>query len=426
MKRALTATVVSKAKAREKAYKLADGGGLHLFVSPTGSRSWRYKYRMHGKERCHTIGTYPELSLADARKGHEAARSLVKASVDPGERRRAVAQQEKAASANTFEAVCLDWILKRTSKGEAGKRWTPAYAKKVERMLARDVFPKVGAMRIGDVGAAELAPILESVAERTKVSMPHHKKVRVRTRGAATTAIHIRQICRAVFRHASARGLARFDFDPTWGLRDVVAKPAVRHNGFLHLDDIPALWSDLKGVSATTSVKIAIELLALTFVRTAELRNAEWQEFNLSDGKLGAHWRIPPHKMKGRREHLVPLSVRAIELLSMLKEVSGSSPFLFPSRNRVGAVMNANTVNQTLYRMGYAGKLSGHGFRATASTALHELGYPPHVIEAQLAHINGSNKTAASYNHATYWMERTEMMAHWSSLIRPRTETSPE
>jgi integrase len=273
-------------------------------------------------------------------------------------------------------------------------------------------------MPIEDVGAAELSSIMESVAERKKLRMPHQKKVRTRTRGAATTAIHIRQLCRAVFRHAASKGIARYDYDPTWGLKDVVSQPTVKHHNYLELDQFQTFWSDLGNVAVSEQVKIAIELLAITFVRTAELRQAEWSEFDLvGAGKLGPHWRIPAHKMKKRREHLVPLPERALALLKSLKEISGSGLFLFPSRTREGGVMNPNTINQTLYRMGYAGKLSGHGFRGTASTALHERGFAPHLVEAQLAHWGNRDKTAASYNHALYWAERTEMMKFWADML---------
>jgi integrase len=391
---------------------------MYLFVSPTGAKSWRYKYRLLGKERTFTIGSYPELSLADARVAHEVARALVAKEIDPGEHRKAATQKKIAAAANTFEAVARDLIAKRSTKGDPEKRWTPGYAAKVTRILERELFPKVGALKITDVGAAELSPILEGVSERKKVKMPHQKKVRTRNRGAATTAIHIRQLCAAIYRHAASKGLARYDYDPTWGLKDVVSKPAVQHNKHLELDELPAFWGALDQVAAGEQVKIAIELLGLTFVRTQELRLAEWAEFDLEGkGKLGPHWRIPAYKMKKRREHLVPLSNRALQLIARLRELTGDTPYLFPNRTRSDGVMNPNTINQTLYRMGYAGKLSGHGFRATASTALNDRGFAPHLVEMQLAHWGGRDKTEASYNHALYWSERVKMMREWADML---------
>ena len=414
---ALTDAKVRNAKPKPGvAQKLTDGGGLYLYISVTGAKSWRYDYRLLGKRKTYTIGIYPDVSLAGARKEHERARALVAQQVDPGEHRRAETQKKIAAGKNTFEAVARDFIAKRLTKGDPAKRWTEGYATKVTRMLERDVFPKVGAMRIVDVGAAELSPILEAVSERKKVKMPHQAKVRVRPHGAAGTAIHIRQLCSHIFIHAAAKGIASFGFDPTWGLKGVVSKPAVKHNRHLELHELPDFWRALDVVSAGESVKVGIELLALTFVRTAELRRAEKNEFELAGSN--PHWAIPAEKMKKRRPHLVPLTPRAVELVTQLIELSGDSPYLFPSRTKPEGVINPNTINQTLYRMGYAGRLSGHGFRGTASTALNERGFAPHLVEMQLAHWGNRDKTAASYNHALYWSERVEMMRVWGEMLR--------
>jgi integrase len=418
VKRSLTATAVSNAKPRDTAYKLTDGGGLAVYITPSGTKSWRYKYRVHGKERVFVIGTYPAISLLNARKAHEAARALVCQGIDPGEDRRAKFQKNILAATNTFELVARDYVVKKSTKGDPQGRWTPAYSAKVLRMLERELFPKIGKMRIEDVDAAVLSPIIEAVAERTKVRMPHQKKVRTRTRGAASTAIDLRQKCAAIFRHAATKGIAKYDFDPTWGLRNLVSKPKVKHNSYLELDQLPQFWTDLETVAVTESVKIAIELLAMTFARTGELRNAEWSEFQTSkESKDGPHWRIPAHKMKMRREHMVPLTDHSLNLLARLKKHTGHTRYLFPNRKDVDKVMNANTINGVLYKMGYAGRLSGHGFRATASTALHELGFPSHIVESQLSHTF-QNMTAASYNHAEFWPERRKMMEKWNEIAR--------
>jgi len=418
----ITDAKAKNAKAAESGpRKLTDGGGLYLYVSTAGAKSWRYDFRLLGKRGTFTIGKYPEIGLADARTAHAKARALVVKGVDPGDHRKAETQRKIAAGKNTFEAVARDFITKRLTKGDPDRRWTQGYAKKITRMLERDVFPKVGAMSIADVTAAELSPILESVAERTKVKMRYEGqeklRVRTRTRGAAGTAVHIRQVCRAVFAHAGAKGIARYDFDPTWGLKDVVSKPSVVHNKHLQLHEFPRFWNDLESVVAAERVKIAIEVLALTFVRTAELRMAERSEFELHGDN--PHWVIPAAKMKKRREHVVPLAPRAVMLIRRLMELAceEESKWLFPNRLDPNRPMDPNTINQTLYRMGYAGKLSGHGFRGTASTALHESGFPPHVIEVQLAHRGRRDKTAASYNHALYWAERVKMMLAWSHLL---------
>jgi integrase len=428
VKRVLTDTTVKNvtfkklAKQREgtdsiQGLKLADGGGLYLWISTKDAKSWRYKYRLLGKERTHTIGGYPEVSLATARESHEVARKLVMQGIDPGQHKKAELQKVVADGENTFEKVARAWVAHKANP-ESPRHFTPGYAKKVMRLLEREVFPKVGAMKVGDVGAAELSSIMEAVASRKTVKMPHQKKIRMRERGAATTAIHIRQLSRSIFAYAASKGKVRKDFDPTWALGEVVSKPEVQHNKHLEFDELPALWEALERDSASEQVKLAFKLLAVTFVRTNELRNAVWTEFDLegTNLKLGPHWLIPADKMKKRRDHVVPLSTRALELLAELRGLTGDSPYLFPNRSKKDGVMNPNTVNQALYRMGYAGKLSAHGFRGTASTALNERNFPPHVVEMQLAHWH-RDKTEASYNHAKYWPERVKMMQVWADML---------
>lgn len=414
---ALSDAKVRNAKASQKGpAKLVDGGGLYLWIAPqTGAKSWRFDYRLFDKRKTLTIGRYPEITLAEARVAHLAARALVEKNIDPAQRKRSDAQKQAASSNNTFEVVARDFFAKKRTKGDVARRWTDGYATKVTRMFERDVFPRVGAIHISEVTAAELCPILEAVADRTKVKLPGHKKARTRVRGAAGTAVHIRQLCSAVFGYAASKGLARYDFDPTWGLRGVVAKPATQHAKYLHLEEFPALWDALAAATTSERTKIAIELLALTYVRTGELRLVQTSEL-LLEGERPV-WSIPAEKMKMGRPHVIPLAPRAVTLFRRLIELADAeSPWLLASRTSPASPMNPNTINQVLYRMGYLGKLSGHGFRGTASTALHERGFPPHVIEAQLAHA-GKDRVAASYNHAIYLQERTEMMRIWAEMV---------
>ena len=414
---ALSDAKIRKAKPDPKGpTKLVDGGGLYVWIAPqSGAKSWRFDYRLFGKRKTLTIGRYPEITLAEARTAHLAARALVEKNIDPAQRKRADAQKQAISSNNTFEVVARDFFAKRRTKGDVTRRWTDGYATKVLRMFERDVFPKVGAIHVGEVTAAELSPLLETVAERTKIKIPGHKKMRTRARGAAGTAIHIRQLCSAIFGYAASKGLARYDFDPTWGLRGVVTKPATEHAKYLQLEEFPALWAALDAAAASERTKIAIELLALTFVRTGELRLVQVSELQLEGER--PTWSIPAEKMKMRRTHVVPLVPRAVALFRRLIELADArSPWLLPSRTSPNDPLNPNTINQVLYRMGYKGKLSGHGFRGTASTALHERGFAPHVIEAQLAHA-GKDKVAASYNHAIYLQERAEMLLAWEQMV---------
>ena len=448
MKRSLTATAVAnttfatllqdrqkaakpgatKPKDGTQGLKLNDGGGLYLWLTRNGAKSWRYAYKLYGKERTYTIGSYPEISLKAARAAHDAARALVENNIDPGQHREAETQKTIAAEKNTFKAVALSYVAKRTDPDAPEKdRWTPGYAEKVMRILKADVFPHVGAMKIGDVGAAQISPILEGVAKRKKVKMKYayerdgkpYVQIRIRTRqrGAALTALHIKSLCRGIFAHAVQKGLVQMHFDPTWALKDVVNRPDVKHAGHLELHELDTFWTALSAVDATERVKLGMELLALTFVRTKELRLAEPNEFH-GLNSANPHWIVPAAKMKKRRDHLVPLAPRAVEIVERLIQIAKEegSPYLFPNRNGKDP-LDPNTFNQVLYRMNYGGRLSAHGFRGTASTALHGKGYPPHIIEMQLAHWGGKDKTAASYNHALYAAERAEMMRDWANML---------
>ncbi|MGS1120709.1 tyrosine-type recombinase/integrase [Rhodanobacter sp. UC4436_H3] len=428
MKRQLTDTYIKKITFKKlvkergvttdiQGLKIADGGGLYLWLSAIDAKSWRYKYRLLGKEGTFTIGSYPEVSLAEARDAHELARKQVEQGINPGKHKKAELQKVIFDGGNTFEAVSRAWLAHKENPDNPSHT-SAGYVTKMKRILERDAFPKVGAMKVGDVSAAELSSIMDAVAGRKKLKMPHQKKARVRARGAFTTAIHIRQMARSIFAYAASKGMIDKGYDPTWALGDVVSRPEVQHNKYLEPEELPTFWNALAKVGANEQVKIAIKLLALTFVRTNELRNAEWKEFDLTgaNAKYGPHWLIPAHKTKKRRDHAVPLSAAALQLIAELRKLTGGSRYLFPSRSDPDRPMNPNTINQVLYRMDYGGKLSGHGFRATASTALNEHGFLPHVVEMQLAHWR-RDRTEASYNHAKYWPERIKLMEFWADII---------
>lgn len=400
MKRSLTPTAVKATKPKTKPYKLADGGGLYLMVTSSGAKLWRYKFRLAAKEQTYGIGSYPEISLAHAREEHEKARQLVMQGHSPVLDRKVKKQEQLAASANSFESVAREWMA------EKAPHWSVYYSKQVRTTLERDVFPKVGKIRVKDITASHLRPVIKAVAVR--VNPPDGK--RKRERGATTVALLIRQWCSGIFRYAVANGLA--DHDPAYALRGLVTRPKVQHHKHLVAKDLPEFLVKLRGFTGTTQVQIAIELLLITFVRTGELRQAEWSEFDLGM----AIWRIPASKMKMGREHLVPLSSRSLELLAKLRKITGADTYLFPNQRTKGAVMTSTTVNRALERIGYGGRLSGHGFRGTASTFLNEAGYSAHIIEKQMAH-DKKNTVEASYNHAQYLVERSKMMQFWADFV---------
>ncbi len=382
----------AKSSIQGKATKLWDGGGLHLFVSPNGAKSWRYKYRLGGKEHLFSIGMFPEVTLAAARDIHAKAHLLVRSGIHPKARRDADQLSTTLASGNTFRAIAEQWISKKQSG------WSPSYCNQLQTTLTNEVFPRIGSLPIKSVNSQHILSIL----------------VDVDGRGAPVVAINIRQWCSKIFQYAVAHLQA--ELDPTAVLKGAIKRPKVKHNLALKPDQITALLGKLRKFQGHRTTAIAIELLLLTFVRTGEIRKAKWEEFDLH----GALWRIPEGRMKMKSEHIVPLSTQATKLLLELRGITGSSPHSFPNNRRPHDYMTPTTINQALKRLGFSGSgsigFSAHGFRGTAATLLHELGYQPEIIERQLAHSERSQVKAA-YNQAEYLPARTVMMQEWADYI---------
>lgn len=383
----LTDTRIRNAKPTRKPYKLTDSAGLHLEVRPSGSKLWRLRYRIAGRENLFALGQYPALGLAAARAERDKAKQLVKQGIHPAHNRQALLVAQVAENANTFEAVAREWIEKKKA------HWTSYYLRQVERFLETDVFPYIGALPVRSVTSAHLLEIMRRIEKR-----------------APTVALLVRQWCGAVFRYAVAT--LRADGDPTTALRGAIHRPKVEHRKPLSRTEIPHLLEKLEVSGGNRTTKIAMRLLMLTFVRPVELRAAEWKEFDLDRRE----WRIPAERMKMREPHIIPLSLQAIELLRELQEITGGNGYLFRNYRRPKTYMTATTLNRALERMGFGKRFSSHGFRATASTMLNEMGYRPDVIERQLAHKERS-ATRASYNRAEYLAERQEMMQSWANTI---------
>lgn len=388
----LTDAKIRSTKPGPKPSKLADGGGLYLDVRPTGAKLWRYRYRIAGRENLFAIGEYPDVSLAEARLEHGKARALVKQGIHPSHNRKAERLSSLVANANTFEAVAKEWISKKA------QRWTPYYLRQVNRFLELDVFPHVGKLPIRSVTSAHLLEIIR----------------RIEARGAETVALLVRQWSSAIFRYAVAT--LRADSDPASALRGAIHRPKVEHHKPLSRSQIVEFARALERYGGYRTTVIALRLMLLTFVRTVELRKAEWAEFDLD----GAEWRIPAERMKMREPHVVPLSMQAVNLLRELRSYTGGRGLLFPNYRRPAECMTATTLNRALERMGFNGKdsigFSAHGFRATASTMLNEMGWSPDVIERQLAHSE-RNKVRAAYNRAQYMDERKRMMQSWADHL---------
>lgn len=382
------------AKAQEKPYKLADGGGLYLEVMPNGSKCWRMKYRYLGKEKRLAFGVYPVISLADARTARDRAKKLLAQGIDPSgakkeERREAIRNAE-----NTFKAVALEWHEKQLS------RWTPNHALNVTRRFEVDIFPFVGNRPIAEIDPPEL---LDEVLRR------------IEKRGALDVTARVKQICGQVFRYGIATG--RCQRDPTADLKGALKPNQTQHFACLDIKEMPEFLDKLEKNDARLfhRTRRAIRLLMLTFVRTNELISATWDEFDLDN----ALWEIPGWRMKMRNPHIVPLSRQAVALLREQKEETGhlNTPWVFPSQVRPKDPMSNNTILFAIGRMGYKKRMTGHGFRALAMSNIKEkLGYRHEVVDRQLAHAHKS-KIDRAYDRAQFLDERTMMMQEWADFI---------
>jgi integrase len=389
----LTDTRIRNAKPKGQAYKLSDGGGMYLLVTPKGARYWRLDYRFAGKRRTLALGVYPTVTLSNARVRREDARALLDREVDPNVAKKATKRAAKLASDNTFEAIAREWLENQR------KRLAPRYCALLLARLEADIFPQIGSRPITDIDAPELLEMLRKVEKR----------------GVIETARRLRQLCGQVFRYAIVTGRAKND--PSADLRGALKSPGQqRGHKAMPLDEVPAFLKALSTYDGDLRTRLALRLMVLTFARTTELRAARWSEFENPDG-IEPLWRIPAERTKMKREHTVPLSSQALAVLRELRGLPGSdaSPFLFPSASREGCMSN-NTMLYALYRLGYHSRATVHGFRAMASTALNEMGYRPDVIERQLAHQE-RNAVRAAYNRAEYLSERRAMMGQWADHL---------
>jgi integrase len=381
---------VRKAKAAQQPYRLADGKGLYLQVMPNGSRYWRMKYRFDGKEKLASFGVYPEVSLADARKACLAARQLLTAGKDPSEKKKEVKRARALEAVSSFEAVAREWFESQ----KAG--WTEVYAGKVINSLEVDVFPKLGAKPIRDIEAPHMLEIVRAIEAR----------------GVRETAKRVLQRSRAVFQYGIMTGRCSRNPAADIDAETVLKKGAgVKHMARVKPVEIPQLMKDIAAYSGDHVTQLALRFMALTFVRTTEMINAEWTEID----EKAREWRIPAERMKMRDPHIVPLSRQALEIIDELKKLNGAERHLFYSVQGRKPISN-NTMLFALYRMGYKSRMTGHGFRGLAATVLRELGYSRDVVDRQLAHAE-RNQVTAAYVHAEYLPERRKMMQQWADYL---------
>ncbi len=386
-------TRIRNAKPATKPYKLSDGGGMYMLVTPDGAQYWRMDYRFASKRRTLALGVYPTVTLASARARRDAARALLANDIDPSAEKKANKRAAKIASENTFEAIAREWITNQRG------RLAPRYCALLLARLEGDIFPQLGSRPIAEIDAPELLDVLR----------------KVESRGVIETARRLRQTCGQVFRYAIATSRAKYD--PSADLRGALRSPSrTRGHKAMSLSEVPNFLSALAAYDGDLRTRLALRFMVLTFARTTELRAARWSEFENLDGDEPL-WRVPAERMKMKREHLVPLAQQAVAVLRELRKLPGAdaSPFLFPSPSREGCMSN-NTMLYALYRLGYHSRATVHGFRAMASTALNEMGFRPDVIERQLAHEE-QNSVRAAYNRAEYLIERRAMMNHWADHL---------
>jgi len=369
--------------------KVHDGDGLYLWVYRDGRKYWRMRYWQTGKEKSLSVGVYPKVSLSDARKKRDELRQQLQADLDPSAERKAASLRKKLANANSFEAVAREWYEKQLHT------WVGHHASDVKRRLENNIFPVLGKRPIDQIDALELLEAIRTIEARGSYYLAHR----------------VLQVCGQVFRYGIATGRCNRNLSPD--LRGALTPHLKKHQSAVRPEELPLLLRAIATYDETgdKQTRLALHLLAQTFVRTNELIGAEWTEFDLDY----ALWIIPAARMKMKTEHVVPLSRQGVTILAELKELSGGSRFVFPGRNRNKPISN-NTMLFALYRLGYKGKMTGHGFRAVASTILNETGFLPDMIERQLAHCE-RNQVRGAYNRAEYLPERKRMMQHWADHL---------
>jgi len=394
---ALTVKELENAKPKDKKYKMLDGGGLSLLVLPTGTKLWLWRYQFNAGEKNMTFGEYPVVGPKEARELHFAAKKLLATGVNPMAERKAEAEakHEEAKAVqreteNSFEKVARKWW----AWWSIGK--SPRHAETLMNRLEADVFPVIGHLPIDAVQTTHIRDIM----------------LTVETRGASDVAKRAHQSIGQIFRFAIARELASRNPAADFRPRDVLA--ATESENFAHVDekDLPELLVKVDGYNGDALTRFGLRLLAYCFPRTSELIEAPWIEFDLDR----ARWEIPKERMKMKTPHIVPLSRQAVEVLRALKLLTGNGRLVFPGALDKEKPMSNNTLLYALYRLGYQGRMTGHGFRGLASTILNENDFDDEHVDLQLAHMK-RNKVSAAYNHAKYLKQRTIMMQWWADYL---------
>ena len=397
----LSDSAIREAKPRDKAYKLSDSEGLYLQVSTSGAKLWRWKYRIHGKEKKLAIGAYPSVTLKQAREKRNAAKASLALGKDPSREKQRQAMLDRHEAGNTFGLIAAEWVHLKKNNGKDS--WAPATAAKNEWLL-EELAPALGNLPIADILPVEVLNAVRKIEARGKVE-------------SARRAL---QVAGGVFRYAVAT--TRLLSDPTRDLKGALRAPDVKHRAAI-LDPVKLgeLLRAIDGYEGHFTTKFALEIVPHVFLRPGELRFAQWSEVDFDK----AVWSIPAERTKMRKPHHVPLSRQSLSILQRLHAVRLSDGYLFPSIRSHTRPMSENTLNAALRRLGYASdEVCAHGFRATASTLLNEALHPKtghpmwsaDAIEKALAH-GDSDKVRAAYHRSVHWPERVEMAAWWSDYL---------
>jgi len=362
---------------------------MYLLIKPTGLKTWMWKYGVAGKARELQLGKYPDVGLAEARALRDQAHQKLRLGTDPLDERRRAKLAAKIAQGNSFEAVARNWW-----QGWSQERH-PRYAQDVMSRFEANVFPLIGHRPVSQITAPDLVMMMEHI----------------HSRGAADIAQRARNSCGQVFRYAIAKGLATHNPAAEFRPGDILPPKKVINHARVDEAELPLLMRRIEAYEGATSTRLAIKLLALTFVRTSELIGARWAEIDWEK----AEWRIPAERMKMRRIHIVPLASQAIELLKTLQVVTGRYELLFPGERDSRKPMSNNTILKALERMGYKGRMTGHGFRGVACTHLYEKQFASDHIEIQLAHSR--SKIRGAYDYSRQLPERRQMMQYWANYL---------
>ena len=386
----LNDALIKSIKPTDKQDKHPDGKGLYLFVNPNGSKWWRFLYRYGGKQKTLSMGVYPQVTLKEARAERERMGALLAQGIDPSIERKEKKLSQAYSIENDFGSVARAWWDNwKVANSEA-------HALKVWGIFEKDIFPVFGKYPV----------------ENIKPSLVRLAVKRVVERGAYDTARRVHQYTSAVLSYAFNHELVASNVARDIAVNDLIPRRKKQSMGRVDLKDLPQLLQDIQAYDGNAITKIAIQLLSLTFVRTKELIQATWDEIDF----IGKVWRIAPERMKMGTAHIVPLSAQTLDLLGELKKITGGSKHLFPSVKGDGKTMSNNTILFALYRMGYKDRMTGHGFRGVASTALREQGFSRDVVELQLSHLVG-NEVERAYNTMELLAERTAMMQAWADYL---------